>query len=478
MNRSIRWGAIFALLLTLVLLVHITVIHAFREDAYAQNPLNARGFYEMQQIQRGNISAGGQILAESNADENGNYHRSYPNMPLSFGPVLGYLSPQYGTAGIEAGFNGALSGTGTSSAQRALPILAGDNQVGNNVELTLDPTMQAVAYEQMSAGGYEGAAVALRPSTGEVLSMVSTPSYDPNPIVNPGTSEQAWAAVNEDPSQPLVNSAAQETLPPGSIYKIITTAAGLEAGYTPQSTVTGASAITLPNTNTQLTNYGGTSCGGSESVTLETAFALSCNTAFVEMGIEAGPEAMEAAADAFGVGETYDLGIPMSAGSLGDLPDDAALGQTSIGQRDVTMSALQAAVMAGTVANDGLRMEPYLVSRITEPNLNEIERFEPNEITQAVSPEQAATLENLMFASERNSSGYAGQNYASKTGTAEHGDGLPPHVWYVAYDPDNDVAVGVMIKDGGGFGNGATGGRVAAPVGRAILDAAPPGGGA
>lgn len=477
MNRSIRWGAIFALILTLVLLVHITVVQMFRDDVYAQNSLNARGFYEMQQIQRGNISAGGQILAESNPDENGNFHRSYPNLPVSFGPVLGYLSPQYGAAGLEGGFNGVLSGTSTSAAARSLGILASDDKTGNNLELTLDPTMQSVAYEQLSNGGYDGAAVALRPSTGEVLSMVSSPSFNPNPIVNPATAEEAWAEVNNDPSQPLVNSAAQDTLPPGSIFKIITTAAGLEEGYTPASQLTGASAITLPNTNTQLTNYGGTACAGSDTVTLETAFALSCNTAFVQMGIEAGEDAMRGAADAFGVGETYDLGIPMSAGELGEIPDDAALGQTSIGQRDVTMSALQAAVMAGTVANDGLRMEPYLVSRITEPDLTEVERTEPTEITQAVSPEQAATLEGLMFASERNSGG-GGQGYASKTGTAEHGDGLPPHVWYVAYDPDNDVAVAVMIKDGGGFGSSATGGQVAAPVGRAILDAAPTGGGA
>lgn len=478
MNRSIRWGAIFAILLTLVLLVHITVVQAFSENKYAGNPLNARGFLDAQQIPRGNISAGGQVLAESYQDEAGNYHRTYPNMPFSFGPVVGYLSPQYGAAGLEQGFNGVLSGSQSAAGSRGLPIVAKGAQHGNNIELSIDPTMQATAYEMLLNNNYTGAAVAIRPSTGAVLAMASNPSYDPNSIVDPATSEQAWAALSTDPSQPLVNGATQETLPPGSIFKIITTAAGLANGYSPDSTLTGAPEITLPGTTTTLTNYGGQTCAGQDQVTLATAFSLSCNTAFVEMGIDVGAGALRSAADAFGVGEKYDLGLPMSPGSLGELADDAALGQTAIGQRDATMSALQAAVMAATVANGGTRMEPFVVSRVTEADLTEIDTTEPTEITQAVSPEQARTLEGLMLASERNTSGYDGNNFASKTGTAEHGDGLPPHVWYVAYDPANDVAVAVMIENGGGYGQSATGGQVAAPVGRAILRAAPQAGGA
>lgn len=478
MNRSIRWGAIFAILLTLVLLIHITVVQAFREDEYAQNPLNARGFLEAQQIPRGNISAGGQVLAESYQDADGNFHRTYPNMPFSFGPVVGYLSPQYGAAGLEQGFNGVLSGTQSATGSRGLPIIEQGDQHGNNIELTVDPNTQATAYEMLFNNGYTGAAVAIRPSTGEVLAMASNPSYDPNSIVDPATSDDAWAALSSDPTQPLVNGATQETLPPGSIFKIITTAAGIQNGYTPNSTLTGASEITLPNTTTTLTNYAGQTCGGQEQVTLSTAFSLSCNTAFVEMGIDVGADAVRSAAEAFGVGETYDLGLPMSPGSLGDLADDASLGQSAIGQRDVTMSALQAAIMGATVANDGKRMEPYLVSRVTRADLTEVSSTEPTQVTQAISPEEAGTLEGLMLAAERSTATYDGNNFASKTGTAEHGEGLPPHVWYVAYDPDNDVAVAVVVENGGGFGESATGGQVAGPVGRAILRAAPQGGGA
>ncbi|MCS5479977.1 penicillin-binding transpeptidase domain-containing protein [Corynebacterium sp. YIM 101645] len=474
MNRSIRFASVFALLLTLVLLVNLTIIHTFREEEYASNPLNQRGFYELKSTPRGQISAGGMVLASSAADEEGLYQRSYPSEnPAAFGSVTGFLSDRYGASGLESSYNGVLNGTDSSLfASRWMDVLTGRDTAGANLELTIDPRMQEVAHQQLTANNYEGAVVAMRPSSGAVLALASSPGFDPNPLVNPSTADATWEALNSDPGNPLINHASQETLPPGSIFKIITTAAGLNNGYSAGSSLTGAPSITLPGTNTSLTNYAGQACAGGGSVTLETAFELSCNTAFVEMAIDVGTDEMRSAAEAFGIGEDYDLGLPTSPGSLGDIPDAAALGQTSIGQRDVTMSALQAAVMAATVANDGRRMEPYVVDRITGSDLEELRSSEPNEITQAISPEVADQLEQLMLASERNTSG-GRAGIASKTGTAEHGaDGTPPHTWYVAYLPDQDVAVAVVVKDGGGYGRGATGGQVASPVGRAVLDAA------
>ncbi|MDK8450541.1 peptidoglycan D,D-transpeptidase FtsI family protein [Corynebacterium mastitidis] len=473
MNRSIRFTAVFALLLTLVLLVNLTVIQVFRHDQYAANPLNQRNFLETKSIPRGQITAGGQVLASSYEGEDGLYHRSYEAAPVAFSPVVGYLSDVYGAAGIESSYNGVLNGTDATPG-RVLDQLLGADPTGNNVELTLVPEVQQVAYDQLVGNGYEGSVVAIRPSTGEILAMASSPGYNPNSIVDPQTSQDAWAQLNADPGNPLLNHSTQETLPPGSIFKIITTAAGLENGYSAQSTLTGTPEITLPNTQQTLTNYAGQACGGGGDVTLHTAFALSCNTAFVQMGIDVGSDALRSTAEAFGVDQTYDLGLSMAPGSLGDLPDDASLGQSAIGQRDVTMSALQAAVMAATVANGGTRMEPHVVSRITAPDLRELDRVNAKELNQAVSPEIAAQLTELMRASERSTVGYAGQDIASKTGTAEHGDGVAPHTWYVAFGPSEnaDVAVGVVVKDGGNQGQSATGGKVASPVGRAVLNAA------
>ncbi|WP_018298093.1 penicillin-binding transpeptidase domain-containing protein [Corynebacterium lubricantis] len=478
MNRSIRNGAIFSLILILALLINQTWIQGgFKEQEYAQNSLNNRATYMMRETERGQINAGGQILAESTPDENGIYSRNYPTMPVSFSSVLGYASGTYGTAGLEQGYNDVLNGDSTSFLNnRAFDT--GQHRQGDSIDLTLDPNTQATAYEMLSNNGYEGAVVAMRPSTGALLAMASTPSYDPNAIVNPETADAAWSEVNNDPGQPLLNHAAQEQLPPGSIFKIITTAAGLESGFTPDSQLTGAASITLPDTVTELTNYGNNACAGSGGgqVSLQTAFAYSCNTAFVEMSTEIGTDGLRDMATAFGVGESYDLGLPTAAGSLGELPDLAATAQSSIGQRDVTMTALQAAVMASTVANDGLRMEPYVVDRVLGPELQVRSETSPTEVTQAVSPEQAGTLTELMYASERNTSGYDGNSFASKTGTAEHGEDVPPHVWYVAFDPAKDVAVAVVVKDGGGFGSSATGGQVSSPIGRAVLRVAPAGG--
>lgn len=474
MNRSLRFASAFAILLILVLLVNLTWVQAFREDQYANNPLNQRGFYEMKSIPRGQIATGGMVLASSSQDGDGFYQRSYPSDdPAAFVPVTGYLSDQYGASGLEASYNQVLNGTDPGLfTSRWMDTLTGKETAGANLELTLDPQMQQVAHQQLTGNGYEGAVVALRPSTGAVLALASSPGYDPNALVDPATASQTWEQVTQAPGNPLINHATQDTLPAGSIFKIITTAAGLTNGYSADSQLTGAPEITLPGTTTTLTNYGGQACADGGEVSLETAFALSCNTAFVQMAIDVGTDAFRSTAEAFGVGENHDLGLPTSPGGLGDVADDAALGQSAIGQRDVTMSALQAAIMAATVANDGRRMEPYVVDKITGADLRELRTADPKEVTQAVSPEVAAQLEELMLASERNTAG-GRAGIASKTGTAEHGDeGTPPHTWYVAYLPDSDVAVAVVVKNGGGMGTGATGGRVASPVGRAVLDAA------
>lgn len=473
MNKSIRLGAVLSLVLTAVLLINLTVVQTLREERYALNPLNSRNFIELKQVDRGPINAGGQTVADSIADENGFYQRTYPNMPYSFGPVLGYVSDQFGVGGLEAGYNSVLSGEDNPGNSRFLRTGLEQDRAGDAVELTINPQMQALAYELMSDRGYQGAVVAIRPSTGAVLTMASTPSYDPNLLVNPDTAQETWEALNADPAAPLMNHATQEQLPPGSIFKIITTAAGLRQGYSPDSQLTGEASIPLPDTNVSVPNYGGQMCGGSPVTTLRTAFALSCNTAFVQMGMEMGPDALRDAAQRFGVGEEYDLAVPTASGSLGELPGAAELGQSAIGQRDVTMTALHAAVMAASVANEGKRMSPYVVDRVLKPDLTEVSKTKPEELAEALTPDEAATITDLMYNSERSTFGYDGNGYASKTGTAEHGEGEPPHVWYVAFDPDNDVAVAVVVKNGGALGANATGGQVSAPIGRAVLGAAP-----
>lgn len=471
MNKSIRLVSLFAVLLTAVLLVNLTVVQAFSTDKYAHNSRNVRGYMEMRTTPRGQIFAGDTVLAQSTADSEGNYSRSYPTDSPAFSNITGYLSERFGASQLEASQNDVLNGKDDSLlARNWLDMLSGKPQVGANVEVTIDPALQQAAYDQLAGAGYNGSAVAIQPSTGKILAMASSPSYNASDLMGDQAGEK-WSELQEQDGKPLINHATQETLPPGSIFKIITTAAGLNNGFTPESTLTGEASITLPDSVTELTNYGNQACGGSQSVSLQTAFALSCNTAFVQMSEQIGADELRKYADGFGVGDDYSLGVDSSAGTLGELGDGAQVAQSAIGQRDVTMSALQAAIMAGTIANQGKRMEPYLIDRITDGQMNELRTTQPRQAAEAVDENTAETIKNLMFASERSTFAYDGNGFASKTGTAEHGEGLAPHVWYVAFDPDKDIAVGVVVKDGGHLGEGATGGQVSGPIGRAILRA-------
>ena len=471
MNKSIRLVSLFAVLLTAVLLVNLTVVQAFSTDKYAHNSRNVRGYMEMRTTPRGQIFAGDTVLAQSTADSEGNYSRSYPTDSPAFSNITGYLSERFGASQLEASQNDVLNGKDDSLlARNWLDVLSGTPQVGANVEVTIDPALQQAAYDQLAGAGYNGSAVAIQPSTGKILAMASSPSYNASDLMGDQADEK-WSELQEQDGKPLINHATQETLPPGSIFKIITTAAGLNNGFTPESTLTGEASITLPDSVTELTNYGNQACGGAQSVSLQTAFALSCNTAFVQMSEQIGADELRKYADGFGVGDDYSLGVDSSAGTLGELGDGAQVAQSAIGQRDVTMSALQAAIMAGTIANKGKRMEPYLINRITDGQMNELRTTQPRQAAEAVDENTAETIKNLMFASERSTFAYDGNGFASKTGTAEHGEGLAPHVWYVAFDPDKDIAVGVVVKDGGHLGEGATGGQVSGPIGRAILRA-------
>jgi peptidoglycan glycosyltransferase len=248
----------------------------------------------------------------------------------------------------------------------------------------------------------------------------------------------------------------------------------------PDTQLTAAPNITLPDTNTTLENYGGAACDSTPTVPLREAFAKSCNTAFVELGIKNGASALKDQAAAFGVGPHQNgVPIPVADSTVGSIPDDAALGQSSIGQRDVALTPLDNAVVAATVANGGTRMEPHLVKQMQGPDLTNLGTTKPTSVGQAITPQVASTLTDLMIGSENNTSGggkIPGVQIASKTGTAEHGSdprNTPPHAWYIAFAPAQNpkIAIAVIVEDGGDRALAATGGSVAAPIARAVIAA-------
>ncbi|TLG17974.1 penicillin-binding protein 2 [Nocardia cyriacigeorgica] len=483
MNTPLRRVAVAVMVMVVALLANITYVQVIKADDLRADPRNSRVLLDEYSRQRGQISAGGTVLASSVAtDDRYKYLRTYPTAPSAFAPVTGFYSMQYGSTGLERAEDPVLNGSDNQLfGSRLVDLFSGRDPRGGNVVTTIDPVMQQVAYDELTSKGYTGSVVAIEPSTGKILTMVSTPSYDPNLLSGHDGAQgtKAWEQLSSDPNQPMLNRAVSQTYPPGSTFKVIVTAAALSNGVaTPETQFTAAPNITLPGTSTTLENYNGTNCGPGPTASLYDAFRMSCNTAFVELGIDVGASNLKDEAAAFGIGPHRGVPIPVAESTVGPIPDDAALGQTSIGQRDVALTPLNNAVIAATIANGGVRMEPYLVDQLQGPDLSVLSETTPVSVGQAVSAQVASTVTNLMVASEQNTKGGGGRPYqiASKTGTAEHGSdprNTPPHAWYIAFAPAQNpkIAIAVIVENGGDRGEAATGGSVAAPVARAVLDA-------
>ncbi|MBF6306780.1 penicillin-binding protein 2 [Nocardia farcinica] len=488
MNTPLRRVAVAVMVMVVALLANATYVQVFKADDYRNDPRNTRVLLDEYSRQRGQISAGGTVLASSvETEDRYKYLRTYPTDPQAYAPVTGYYTMQNGSGGLERFEDPLLNGSDSQLfGRRLIDLVSGRDPRGGNVLTTLNPVMQQVAYEQLTAKGYTGSVVAIEPSTGKILTMVSTPSYDPNVLAGHDAAEttEALEALNSDPDKPMLNRAISQTYPPGSTFKVVVTAAALAHGVaTPEDQFTAAPNITLPGTATTLENYNGSSCGPGPTASLTDAFRLSCNTAFVELGQRVGAAALKDTAAAFGVGPHNGIPMPVAESTVGPIPDNAALGQSSIGQRDVALTPLDNAVIAATIANGGVRMEPYLVDQRQGPDLSELSKTKPVSVGQAVSAQVASQLTGMMIASEANTAGgnRAGYTIASKTGTAEHGTdprNTPPHAWYIAFAPAQNpkIAIAVIVEDGGDRALAATGGSVAAPIARAVLDAGLQGG--
>lgn len=486
MNTPVRRVAIAVMVMVLLLMGNLTYVQVVQAGDYRSDPRNQRVLLAEYSRKRGQISAEGQILASSTeTDDRLRYLRQYSDGPM-YAPVTGYYSITYSSSGIERAADAVLNGSDDRLfARRLSDLITGRDPSGGNVVLTLDPEVQRTAYEQLTERGYTGSVVALRPQTGEILGMVSTPSFDPNELASHDAEARmsAWQQFNEADPPVLPNRAISETYPPGSTFKLIDVAAALSSGrYSPDSQLTAASAITLQGTNTQLQNFNGNACGTGETASLRDALQRSCNTAFAQLSAELGEQAIRSQAEQFGIGTT-DLQVPMpvATSTIGDIPDTASLQQSSIGQRDVALTPLQNAMVVAAIANGGVVMQPHLISQIQSQDLNPVETTEPDRIGQAIDSSVARTLTEMMVNNENSYSGsgkITGVQIAAKTGTAEHGpnpQAVAPHVWYVAFAPAENpqVAVAVLVESGGDRTNlAATGGTVAAPIGRAVIRAA------
>jgi len=490
MNASLRRISVIVMALIVLLLLNATLTQVFTADGLRADPRNQRVLLDEYSRQRGQITAGGQLLAYSVAtDSRFRFLRVYPN-PSVYAPITGFYSLRYSSTGLERAEDPLLNGSDQRLFGRRLAdFFTGRDPRGGNVDTTISPRVQQAGWDAMQqgcSGPCKGAVVALEPSTGKILALVSSPSYDPNLLSshNPEEQAQAWQRLRDDRDSPMTNRAISETYPPGSTFKVVTTAAALRAGATEDKQLTAAPQIPLPDSTATVENYGGASCGSEPTVSLREAFALSCNTAFVQLGILTGAEALRGTAQSFGFDSPPGpIPLQVAESTVGPIRDAAALGMSSIGQKDVALTPLENAVVAATIANDGVTMQPYLVDSLKGPDLANISTTAPRQQRRAMSPQVAAKLTELMVGAEQvtqQKGAIPGVQIASKTGTAEHGTdprNTPPHAWYIAFAPAQTpkVAVAVVVEDGADRLS-ATGGALAAPIGRAVIEAALQGG--
>ncbi len=486
MNKPIRTIAVFCLLLFVALMINATYLQFWAAGDLDKDPRNRRVIEESYSRERGAILVGRDPVAESvPVDDEFEFQRTY-SQPFKYAPLTGYFA-YYSQTGVEQTQNEVLSGTDSRLfVKNLIDLLSNEDNLGGNVQLTIDPEAQDAAYAGLDAlpGAVEGSVVALEPSSGKVLAMVSLPTYDPNNLASHDLSAvtDAYDRLLAEETQPLLNRAIQTTLPPGSTFKILTAAAAIEAGlYDADGEVPGGATYQLPLTSDDsgLVDNDGRDCGTDE-IPFAQAMGQSCNTTFAKLAVEVGTEQMLETAEGFGFNQDYLEDLRPQAESVYPADaDEAQVGQTGFGQFEVRATPLQMAMVAAGIANDGVVMRPYVVDEVQSAEYDVLEKTEPSELSQAIESSTADGVTDLMVATvdEGTASAAAipGVSVAGKTGTAQSGTDAPPYAWFVSFAPAQDpqVAVAVVIESAdiprGEIAGGTYGGPIAKAVMQAVL---------
>ena len=502
MERRIRRLGIALVLLFAVLFGQLAYVQVFAADDIKGNPANfSRQLIAEYNVERGKIlTTDGLVLAESVPAPQGSryrFERRYPQGDL-YGYVTGFYSRIYGRSAIEESMNTYLSGEAPELAISTFTdLFLGREKRGANVFVTIDPNLQEAARSAL--GSNEGAVVAMDPVSGDILALYSTPGFDPSELSSGSDAQmrRAWERLNADPDKPLLALSHQELFLPGSSFKIVTASAALENGFGPDSVWPNPHRLTLPLTNEELENFGDDHCnGGSSQISLIEAFEESCNVTFAEVALELGPERLAEQARGFGLCGTLPperttcdeplvrFELPFQNGRFPEPEyfeqNDPLLAFAGIGLDNDLVNPLQMALIASAVANAGTMPRPRLVTEVRDAQGRVARNFGATDVGQAISGGSAAALTRMMISVVNEGSGFLAQipgiQVAGKTGTATNGEGRPPNAWFTAFAPAGGqrpprIAVSVIVLDGGDLGNEATGGQVAAPIVKAVIEA-------
>lgn len=469
-------------LIFLLLIGYLLKLCLYDSHSFVANPSNPRLSQSYEGIKRGSIyDSNGDIIAEDVKKEDGTFERVYKNAKY-YAHVVGYTVK--GKAGVESKYNFRLETINNEFLQRIGNLFLGKDIEGNSLVLTIDNRLQEIAGKEL--GNQRGSVVAMEPSTGKILAMVSNPTFDSNTVA------ENWSALNNDEeNSPLLNRASQGLYPPGSIFKIITAAAALQADKKLADFEINCRGEEKFG-HSIIHCYDGKSHG---NVDMNSAFAKSCNVYFSELGVKVGADKLIDMANAFGFNKDIGLSLEYSQSKfpLTENAEEMEIVETAFGQGKTLVTPLFMAMVTSAVANNGMMMQPYVVDHSLTPSGGVRNRTLPVKLNQAISPELAEELKTLMCGVvengtatraafsvsgtagnyDKNESGasvskgaYSGEiKVAGKTGTAENPQG-DDHAWFVAFAPADDpkIAVAVLLENAGKGSN-------AIPAAREIMKA-------
>ncbi len=479
MNRPIRRVGYVVTVLILLLIAQLTYLQVVDASKLANDKRNVRGALKEYNRARGEIlTADGTVVAQSLPTTGDfKYVRYYPQGGL-YAHTAGYQSfvNLVGTTGVEESYDKVLTGQDTSLQLSNLGgLLSGKSQT-NNVILSLTQSAQTTA--EQSLAGRRGSVVALDVHTGAVLAMYSNPTFNPNglSVHDAQVVQNSFNQINAG-DQPALQRAYRDTYPPGSTFKVVTSKSAIETGIatpdTPAFPV--VNGFEIPGTTTTLNNFDNETCGG----TMLESLIISCNTTFAALGYQMG-DGFVAPMEQCGIDSAPPIDLsPSAADSVGPLvgaprPRFALAG---IGQGDVRTAPLEMALVAAGIADGGVIKEPHVVKEIQNSDGKTVRTIGTKDWKTCMSPTTAQTLNAMMVDVVNQGTGTAAQingvAVAGKTGTAQTGiQGEAPHAWFIAFAPANapKYAVAVIVEGGNFGGDDATGGAVAAPIARDVLE--------
>jgi len=460
MSRRLSVLSSFILLLFVVIAAQSAYVQYFRAGALDASPLNPRVSSVSSSAPRGQIlAADGTILADSlpTGASGKTYQREYPLGALTAG-VVGFVAPALGTTwGLEEEYNTELTAH-PQPAQNIEQVLA-PNSAADSVQTTLYPALQKIA--QVAMGGQDGAEVVIQPQTGAVMSMYSNPTYEPELLASPSyASALAYynkvAKNNANGFPPLGLLATQQIFPPGSTFKVITTAAA--AVYNPALLTKvyprNTNNYTPPQTNHPIYNSGLSNCGG----TVQEMLPASCDPGYAHLGVDLGATALNEMADAFGYNSRPPIDLPLGRPQVSTalFPTAASLkynipfvAYSAIGQGNVRSSALEQALEASAIADQGTIMTPHLMQSVVGPDGTVISKYVPSVWKTPLTPTQDAIIVPLMqnVVKFGTASGiFAPQDdVAAKTGTAQERNNTQTDDWMIAFAPASHPTVAVAV---------------------------------